>query len=230
LEFLHKSSEPPATHVLDSRRLAAINVCGASPCYDKCEFFQLEMKVSEQRKQGDMCGTDKTRQTGYLLWRWERMKGLQVLSSTESLCSKNLSDRFREYRYLVVTLSFKYELLQIVQAQMDNCGASIVQLRNQGQKDLGSKIGRPDEIQIEIDELEKQRSAEYPLLRDCSDRLRSEFQRRVIELYYYHAVSWGEVAKKLYGKDDASNRHNCHATRCNAMASMKRMFDDWSEE
>ena len=141
------------------------------------------------------------------------------------LCPANLSACFNRYRQLVAEIAFKRDLLQMVRAQMDSFGGSIIERRGSEKEDVIFKISLVDEITSEIMVLEEERKMEYPRLKALSDRLHSEEQRHVIELRDYQALPWGEVARIIHGKDSRAFRHNCQATRWNAMAAMRQLLN-----
>jgi len=152
-------------------------------------------------------------------------------SHNESTSSINLAlspadipARFNRYRQLVAEIAFKRDLLQTVCAQMDSFGGSVIERRGSEKEDVIFKISRVDEITSEIMALEEERRMEYPRLKALSDRLHSKEQRHVIELRDYQALPWGEVTRLMHGKDSKAFRHNCQATRWNAMATMRRQL------
>jgi len=120
-----------------------------------------------------------------------------------------LRAKLENHRRTVITIQMKTEQLDMLK---DRTGAAFL----------------VDELQAEIPPLVKKRLEERKELEALAESLKSDLQRKVIDCYYLHGMSWEEVARTIFKTQQndhallASDKRNCSEARNRAIAAMEQ--------
>ena len=177
-----------------------------------------KLRKARRSEQESRCFVYPLHATAFLLYKRVQRKQRKRRNDHTT----NIAQRFQNLRSLTFRIARLSKLYETAYGKMEQYATSINEAQSGEKKDLLLKLSRLEDLKAEIETLEKDRRKEQQELKLLSDTIKSEHQRLVIEAYYYQALSWGEVATLIYGKDTERFRRHCQTHRYNAITAINK--------